>query len=300
MALPLPDGINMHSMTGFGRGLAQAGTRTFTVEIRALNHRFGEYILHLPRELGPWEERIRHHLSSKLSRGRVEVRVSVRGERWPQEVTVDRQLAQAYISAAQQLSDDFSLEYDVTPTVILGLPQVVTLEDRELDLNLLWPACSAALEAALCDLIAMRRREGEALKHDLLACATTLRRLSYRIEEKAALVPSNYRNKLRERLATLDAEAIVDEARLTQEILLMAERADINEEIVRLRSHLDQLQATVELEEPVGRRLEFLLQEANREINTIGSKAQDIDISSLVVQCKAELEKMREQAQNIE
>ncbi|HHT71699.1 MAG TPA: YicC family protein [Firmicutes bacterium] len=287
-------------MTGFGHGLAQAGARTFTVEIRTLNHRFGEYVLHLPRELGQWEERIRRRLSTELARGRVEVWVNVRGESWPKEVRVDSELAQAYLKAARWLGQEFSLDLDVTPAVLLGLPEVISLEDREVDLEALWPACREALDTALADVLAMRRREGVALKEDLLGRVTVIRQLSCAIQSKAAAVPDHYQNKLRERLATIGTEGMVDEVRLAQEVLLMAERADINEEIVRLLSHLGQLEAALELEESVGRRLEFLLQEANREVNTIGAKSQDVDISALVVQCKAELEKMREQAQNVE
>jgi len=290
----------MRSMTGFGRGLARAGARTFSVEIRTLNHRFGEYILHLPRQLGPLEERIRHRLAAELARGRVEVWVSVRGESWPQEVRVDRKLARAYFRAIRDLSDKLDLDFDLTPTAILDLPEVVCLEDQELDLEMLWPACAEALDAALKDVLAMRCREGAALKKDLLNQIETLEEFSSQIQIKAATVPRDYQNRLRERLATLDAEGLIDETRLAQEVLYLAERADINEEIVRLVSHMEQLKSTLEQDEPVGRKLEFILQEANREINTIGAKAQNMDISALVVQCKATLEKMREQAQNVE
>lgn len=270
------------------------------MEIRTLNHRFAEYILHLPRELGEWEERLRRRLSATLARGRIEVWVNIRGESWPKGVRVDTELAQAYLQAAEWLADKLSLSLDVTPAVILGLPEVIAVEEQEVDLEAWWPTCEEALDEALTNVIAMRRREGAALKEDMLCRLTLLRQLTHDIESKAAAVPHLYQNKLRERLATIGVEGVLDEARLAQEVLLMAERADINEEVVRLFSHLEQMQAALEMDEPVGRRLEFLLQEANREINTVGAKAQDKDISALVVQCKAELEKVREQAQNVE
>lgn len=290
----------MQSMTGFGRGSAQAGAMTFSVEIRTLNHRFAEYILHLPRQLGEWEERLRRKLAATLARGRIEVWVNTRGESWPKRVRLDTGLARAYLQEAQLLADKFSLALDVTPAVILGLPEVIAVEEQEVDLELWWPACSKALDEALANVLAMRQREGAALKDDLLNRITIMSQLVKDIESKAATIPYLYQDKLQERLATISAEGIVDEVRLAQEVAFMAERADINEEVVRLFSHLDQLKAALELDEPVGRRLEFLLQEANREVNTIGSKAQDKDISAIVVECKAELEKMREQAQNVE
>ena len=290
----------MHSMTGFGRGSACVGTRTFSVEIRTLNHRFAEYSLHLPRELGEWEERIRRRLSAALARGRIEVWVNIRGESWPKAVRVDTKLAEAYLQAAQSVAAEFDLSFDVTPAIILRLPEVVVVEEQEVDLEQWWPACADALDVALTKVIAMRRREGMALKEDVLHRLTLLNQLTKDIQSEAEAVPQIYQNKLQERLATIGAEGILDEMRVAQEVVLMAERADINEEVVRLFSHLEQLQAALEMNEPIGRRLEFLLQEANREVNTIGSKAQNKKISALVVQCKAELEKIREQAQNIE
>ena len=290
----------VQSMTGFGRGCAQAGARTFSVEIRTLNHRFAEYVIHLPRELGEWEERLRRELTAHLSRGRVEVWVNVRGQSWPKAVRVDGQLARAYVEVAQAVAQQFSLKLDLTPAVLLSLPEVITVEEQEVDLELWWPTCAQALSEALTKVLAMRQREGVALKEDMLSKLMVLHQLTQDIKSLAAAVPDFYRNKLQERLATLGPEAVVDETRLAQEVVFMADRADINEEVVRLLSHFDQLEAALAMDEPVGRRLEFLLQEANREVNTIGSKAQDKDISSLVVQCKAELEKLREQAQNVE
>jgi uncharacterized protein (TIGR00255 family) len=289
----------VQSMTGFGRGSAQAGTRTFTVEIRTLNHRFAEYVIHLPRELGVWEERLRRELGVQLSRGRVEVWVNMRGQSWPKSVRIDERLAQAYVKVAQEVARQFDLTLDLTPAVLLGLPEVTVVEEQEVDLDLWWPTCAEALDKALTKVLAMRQREGEALKEDMTSRLTVLEQLAQEIKSLADKIPDFYRNKLQERLATLGQE-VVDENRLAQEVVFMAERADINEEVVRLFSHLQQFSATLDLDEPVGRRLEFLLQEANREVNTIGSKAQDSNISSLVVKCKAELEKLREQAQNVE
>ncbi len=290
----------VHSMTGFGRGSAQVGTLIFSVEIRTLNHRFAEYVIHLPRELSEWEERLRRELAAQLSRGRIEVWVSMRGQSWPKVVRVDDELARAYVEAAQLVARQFSLNLDLTSADLLTLPEVITVEEQEVDLELWWPTCAQALAEALSKVLVMRQREGAALKEDMLSRLATLRQLAQDIETLAASVPDFYRNKLQERLATLGPGVVVDEIRLAQEVVFMADKADINEELVRLCSHLQQMEAVLALNEPVGRRLEFLLQEANREVNTIASKAQDKDISSLAVQCKAELEKLREQAQNVE
>ncbi|MGI6604528.1 MAG: YicC/YloC family endoribonuclease [bacterium] len=287
-------------MTGFGRGSARRGETTFTVEIRTLNHRFLEWSIRLPRELAEWEERLRSRLQQELARGRVEVWVGVSGQIGPRKVQVDTDLAGSYYGAAQAIAAELGVEPGITAAFLLTLPEVVRLEEREADLEEWWPGCAEALERALAQLVAMREREGEAMAADLKIRVKRLRALAQAIMEQAGEIPRLYQDKLRQRLATLVAESGVDEGRLAQEVAFLAERADITEEIVRLLSHCDQLAATIAKEEPVGRRLEFLLQEANREVNTIGSKAQGLRISSLVVDCKAELEKMREQVQNIE
>ncbi|MDK2926398.1 MAG: hypothetical protein PWR31_88 [Bacillota bacterium] len=291
---------NVHSMTGFGRGSARAGDTTFTVEIRTLNHRFVEWMLHLPHELGEWEERLRQRLGRALARGRVEVWVTVSGRAWPKTVRVDKQLAAAYWQAAQALAAELNTETGVTPGFLLTLPEVVQVEEEKVDLEAWWPACAAALEEALAQVLAMRAREGKALAADLRERALNLRQLHTALEREAAQVPRLYRDRLKERLATLEVAGGIDELRLAQEVALLADRADVTEELVRLASHLDQLVQALAGEGPVGRRLEFLLQEANREVNTIGAKAQGLSLGQLVVECKAELEKMREQVQNIE
>lgn len=291
---------SVHSMTGFGRGSARVGETTFTVEIRTLNHRFAEWVMHLPRELAEWEERLRRRLEQVLTRGRVEVWITVSGQTWPKVVRVDKGLAAQYYRAAQAIARELGVDVGISPGFLLTLPEVVQVEEEGLDLDPLWPVCACALEQALSQVLEMRAREGSALATDLGERVRRLRALAYAIEEQAKEIPRLYRDRLKERLATLGAEGSVDEMRLAQEVTLLAERADITEELVRLISHCDQLEDALKKEEPVGRRLEFLLQEANREVNTIGAKAQDLKVGTLVVECKAELEKMREQVQNIE
>lgn len=289
----------MRSMTGFGRASAQAGETVFTVEIRTLNHRFLEWVIHLPRELTAWEERLRRKLSEALARGRVEVWVSVSGASWPKVVRVDKRLAASYAQALSALAYELQVEPRFTAEFLLTLPEVVQVEEA-VDLEAWWPACAQALEEALAQVTAAREREGEALAADLRERVERLKSLREAMTKEAAEVPRLYRDRLRERLATLGVEGCVDEVRLAQEIALFAERADITEELVRLASHLEQLTGALATPGPVGRRLEFLLQEANREVNTIGAKAQGLNLSYLVVECKAELEKLREQVQNIE
>jgi uncharacterized protein (TIGR00255 family) len=287
-------------MTGFGRASAQAGETVFTVEIRTLNHRFLEWIIHLPRELTAWEERLRRKLSAALARGRVEVWVSVSGVSWPKVVRVDKGLAASYAQALYALAGELKVEPRLTPEFFLTLPEVVRVEEEAVDIEAWWPACAGALQEALAQVTAAREREGEALAADLRERVERLKRLNEAMTREAAEVPRLYRDRLKERLATLGVEGSVDEVRLAQEVALFADRADVTEELVRLASHLDQLSSALAAPGPVGRRLEFLLQEANREVNTIGAKAQGLKLSYLVVECKAELEKMREQVQNIE
>jgi len=290
----------VRSMTGFGRGSARAGETVFTAEIRTLNHRFLEWLIHLPRELTEWEERLRRKLNKALARGRVEVWVSVSGQSWPKMVRVDKQLAASYAQALYDLAQELKVEPRIAPEFLLTLPEVVQVEEKAVDLEAWWPACEQALEEALAQVTAAREREGKALAADLRERVERLKRLKDAMTREAAEVPRLYRDRLKERLATIGVEGSVDEVRLAQEIALFAERADVTEELVRLGSHLEQLTHALSTPGPVGRRLEFLLQEANREVNTIGAKAQGLKLSYLVVECKAELEKLREQVQNIE
>ncbi|QGP92971.1 hypothetical protein MGLY_23640 [Neomoorella glycerini] len=291
----------LNSMTGYGRGEASGTGRTVTVEIKAVNQRFLDVVIRLPRLYTALEEKIRQFIKNSLSRGRVEVMVSISEENGEkQRLTVDMGLAMAYYNALKELAQNLAIPADITAEKLLAMPEVVKVAEPEWDEATFWPVVAGALEKALADLLAMRRAEGQRLQADLEARAAYIRRQVEAIRERAPEVPREYAGRLKERVAELAGGLALDPGRLEMEIALLAERADITEEIIRLLSHLEQMVTAMAGTEPAGRRLDFILQEMWREINTIGSKASDLAISNLVVAVKGELEKMREQVQNVE
>ncbi|OIQ59460.1 hypothetical protein MOTE_11410 [Moorella thermoacetica] len=291
----------LNSMTGYGRGEASGAGKTVSVEIRAVNQRFLDVVVRLPRAYGALEEKIRQELKKSLNRGRVEVALTIKEDNVEKRpVNVDTGLAMAYYNALKELAQKLSISADITAAGLLSLPEVITVAEPEWDETTLWPVVARALAAALAGLLEMRRAEGQRLQADLEARAAFVRRQVEAIRDRAPEVPREYAARLRERVGELAGGMDLDPGRLELEVALMAERADITEEIVRLTSHLEQMQAAMAGAEPAGRRLDFILQEMWREINTIGSKAGDLAISHLVVAVKGELEKMREQVQNIE
>ncbi|GEA15069.1 hypothetical protein E308F_13130 [Moorella sp. E308F] len=291
----------LNSMTGYGRGEARGAGRTVTVEIRAVNQRFLDVVIRLPRLYTALEEKIRQVIKNSLSRGRVEVMVSIseeNGEKRP--LTVDMGLAMAYYNALKELAQNLAIPADITAEKLLAIPEVVKVAEPEWDEATLWPVVAGALEKAVENLLAMRRAEGQRLQADLEERVAYVRRQVEAIRERAPEVPREYARRLKERVAELSGGITLDPGRLEMEVALLAEKADITEEIVRLLSHLEQMATAMAGTEPAGRRLDFILQEMWREINTIGSKAGDLAISNLVVAVKGELEKMREQVQNVE
>lgn len=293
----------LQSMTGFGRGEAASGSLRVQVEIKAVNHRYGEVVLRLPKALAVLEERVRRLVAATLQRGRIDVFVTLEeyGAR-ERKVQVDQALVRAYYQAGEELRALLSLPQTLTVEQLLRYPEVVKVEEVQEDAETRWPVLAEALQAALGALASMRRREGEALQADLHQRRDRLQALVQAVEARAPQVAEEYQqrllDKLREVLAA--AGAAPEESRVLQEVALFADRIGITEEVVRFRSHLGQFAATLQLQEPVGRKLDFILQELNREANTIASKANDFELGKIVVEIKSELEKMREQVQNIE
>jgi len=291
------------SMTGYGRGeVTVENLGRFTVEVRSVNHRFCETVVRLPRPFVSLEDRFRSLILEKIARGRVEVQVVwEEAGRGKKRVVVDKELAIAYHNALEDLKATLGTESSPDIKLIAGFPEVFCLEAVEVEPETAWPGLQAALQEALRGLVEMREKEGRSLASDFHA---RLRKVATQIEEvrgRAPAVVEDYRQRLTARLQELlSQQHPLDEARLAMEVALMADRCDISEEILRLESHLEQLEACLDQDEPAGRKIEFLLQEVNREINTVGSKASDLVISRLVVDIKSELEKLREQAQNIE
>ena len=292
------------SMTGFGRGEYLDSDHRFIVEIRAVNHRFNDIVLRIPKHLGALEDRVRKSIVGTLTRGRIDVVVTADDfmER-RRTIRVDKGLASGYFQAVKDVADACSLDIKaVSAYDIAKFPDVLKVEEIAEDLETLWPKLSEAIDQALGNLMAMRTTEGENLFRDLTARIERIRELGEAISRRAPAIVDEYRDKLRERCREILAEVNVapDETRLLQEVALMADRTNITEELVRLNSHLDQFNQAMRGDTAVGRKLDFILQELNRETNTIGSKANDMLTSGLMVELKSEIEKVREQIQNIE
>jgi uncharacterized protein (TIGR00255 family) len=289
------------SMTGYGRGEATGAGKSVSVEMKSVNQRFLEIVVRIPRPYLSLEEKIRAVVKEKLNRGHIDVFVSI-GEENPEkrQLAIDKGLVMAYYSALKEIAQDLALVEDITATKLLAYPGVIQEAAPQWDEAGLWPVVEAALSGALAGLLSMRKVEGKSLKLDLLARIEKLENTIEIIGQRAPLLSGFLRRRLEENLQQIVQIGAIDPGRLELETALLAERCDISEEIVRLKSHLDQIEAALAAPSPVGRRLEFLLQEMLREINTIGAKANDLEISHQVVEVKSELEKIREQIQNVE
>ena len=290
----------MQSMTGYGRGLVCEDGREMTVEVKSVNHRFLDVSFRLARPIAFLDDAVRSGVAARLARGHVDVFVNYVNHRADaRQVRVDTQLALAYQKAAQELGKTLNLVGELPLEEYTRLPDVLTVEECGEDQDVVRALFMRALNLALDELTAMRIREGESLKRDMLGKLEAIELLRGQIETRAPRVVEEYRAKLSQRLSAL-LSGDLDEARFLTEVAIFADRAAIDEELVRLMSHIAQLRATTALEEPVGRKLDFLVQELNREFNTIGSKASDAQIAQCVVAAKGEIEKLREQVQNIE
>jgi uncharacterized protein (TIGR00255 family) len=289
-------------MTGFGTAAAEVPGGRMTVEVRSVNHRFSEIQIRLPRDLAPLEDRVRALVQERVRRGRVEVIVT-RDEaaRRARAVRVDTELAAAYARALRDLAHAIGTTGEVALAQVAALPDVLRLEEERTDAETAWPGLQRAIRAAADGLVAMREAEGRRLAADLLARVAAVDALAAAVAARSREVVRAYSERLRARLAEMLAEVPVDEARLATELAMFAERSDITEELVRLRSHVAQFRQTVADEDgAVGRKLDFILQEMARETNTIGAKANDLEITRAIIDMKSELESLREQVQNVE
>lgn len=288
------------SMTGFGRGQAQVDGLSFSVEIRAVNHRYGDINIKAPRLLLPLEGQIKKQVSAVLKRGKVDVFITQEtvGQVAAQPV-VNRPLADAYMQLFKQLADDYGVSGGVGLNLLLAQKDVLTLQDVNIEEQELSVCLSSALDTALQALLVMRKKEGEATAVDMRQRLELLEELLEQIVTRSPQVAIEWQQKLKDRLDRLGDDA-GDPQRVAQEIAIFADRCDISEEVTRFKSHLGQFGGLLEQEEPVGRQMDFLVQELNREANTMGSKSNDAELTRQVVMLKSELEKIREQVQNIE
>lgn len=291
----------MYSMTGYGKGVASRDGRTLTVELKSVNHRFLDVSMRLPRSLSFLEDTFRSELAAGLSRGHVDVYLNYSNTREDaKSIRINGAFISAYVAAAREANEQVGLRDDLTLSSCLRLPDVVEITEGDEDTAAVTELAREAVRDAILGLRQMRLLEGERLKQDFSARAETILSLTEEIAKRAPSVVEEYREKLNARIEQLLGAVEVDRARLATEVALFADRAAIDEEIVRLRSHVAQMQLLLSSEEPVGRKLDFVVQEMNREFNTIGSKANDATLTNLVLSGKAEVEKFREQVQNIE
>lgn len=295
--------IVLKSMTGFGRGEYLDADHRFIVEIKAVNHRYNEIVIRMPKNLGVLEDKIRRSVANTLRRGRIDVYVSLdEFTRKNRVVRVDKELAIAYHNALREIRDLFDGTVEDFTNQIARYPDVLKVEEEEQDIMAMWPKLSEAIDGAIDNLMAMRLAEGTNIQKDLNERIDKLESQIELIERRGSHVLEEYRAKLltkmRDTLSVIGAEP--DDTRLLQEAALFADRTNFTEELVRLKSHVEQLRSTLLAEDSVGRKLDFIIQEVNRETNTIASKANDYTIANIVVEIKSEIEKVREQIQNIE
>ena len=291
----------IRSMTGYGREQMIVGEREILVEIRSVNHRYFEFSARVPRVYGYIEEKLKTMLKENISRGKVEVNVQINmlGGK-SVKVNIDRDAAYEYINALRDANEDLDLEDDLTLSKLMKFPDIFTVQKLADDEEQLWSDVSTVASKAVERFVSMRETEGASLKEDILTKLASIESYLDKVEAAAPETAVRYREKLMAKLKEILEDKNVDEQRVITEAAIFAEKIAIDEETVRLRSHIAQFRTLLESDIPIGRKLDFLVQEVNREINTIGSKAQDVEITKCVVEMKSETEKIREQIQNIE
>lgn len=291
----------IRSMTGFGRAEATVSGKLITVELKSVNHRYFEFNCRTSRGYAFLEEKLKSYLSTRVSRGKIDMFVSITSvEDSDVEVVVNHSLASAYTKAFTELADTYKVENDLTASVLSRIPDVLTVhkvqEDESEIYNIVFPVVSQAVDK----FVAMREVEGQRLSDDVMSRAKTILDIVSLIEARSPETVKEYEKRLYDRISELLESATVDEQRILTEAAIFADKVAVAEETVRLRSHFDQMESIMKSNEAVGRKLDFIMQEMNREANTIGSKVTDAELAHRVVDIKAELEKIREQIQNIE
>jgi uncharacterized protein (TIGR00255 family) len=289
------------SMTGFGRGYVEREGRKLLLELKGVNHRFLDISMRLPKSIGSMEEPLKRKLQEKLSRGHVDVYLKYQNEaEGSKTVNVDEALLNAYLSSLKHIKKQHGLRDDVTLSTVLKMPDVIEAQGAEEDEDLLREILFEAADMALSEMEKMRQTEGERLKADLQIKLAGMLKEMGAIEQRAPAIVEEYREKLRARIAELTEGAQIDEQRFNTEVALMADRGSIDEEIVRFKSHVKHFGDTLKSGGAIGRKLDFIVQEMNREVNTICSKAADMAVINSAIALKGEIEKLREQVQNIE
>ena len=291
----------IRSMTGYGRAQSQKNGRDITVEIKSVNHKYFEFNCRTPRGYGYLEEKLNKLFSENVGRGKIDCFVTINeiGETGG-TVTVDRELAKSYVDALRNEAEYLGLSDDLRLSSLLRFSDIFTVEREEADEEQVWQDVKAVADEALAAFIAMRTAEGEKLKNDVKSRGERIIELVGKVEARSPEIVSAYRKRLTDRIKEVLEDRSIDEARVVTEAAIFADKIAVDEETVRLRSHISQMNKMLDSSDAIGRKLDFLLQEMNREANTTGSKNSDLDITNTVVEIKSELEKIREQIQNIE
>lgn len=288
------------SMTGYGQGKFTNDGRDYTVEIKAINHRYNDITIKMPRYLNFLEDTIRKYVSSTLNRGKIDVYISLKNmSDKGRDIKIDKCLAGMYINELRAVAAEYNLPDDLSTTSIARMPDLFVVENENLE-DLYWNELKNALDGALENINKSRKSEGERLAKDIHSRLDKISEIIPIVEEASKKLLEEYKTKLENRIAELGANEIVDESRLGVEIVLFADKSSICEEITRLKSHIESFKEMLNAEGPIGKKIDFLIQEMNRETNTIGSKANSLGITKHVIEMKNELENIREQIQNIE
>lgn len=291
----------MLSMTGYGKGIKETKERIYTLELRAVNHRFLEVKYRLPKGMLFVEEKIDKFLKANFNRGSFSVFLNIENNKeYKQDFNIDFKLAEAYFKAGQNIKEHFKLSYDLSLQDIIRYPEVISSNDKELDDEVIWNDIKEALESACNNVKVMRENEGEKLKEFFMESLEIINANINEVDKYADFIVGEYKEKLQDRIKTLLDSVPVNEDRIAYEVAAFADKSNITEEITRLKIHMTHFKEYFEINEPIGRKMDFLIQEMNREINTIGSKSSSTDIAVIIVTLKSELEKIREQVQNIE
>jgi uncharacterized protein (TIGR00255 family) len=288
------------SMTGFGRGEYSQGTNTFSVEIRSVNHRYSDISVRMPRSLSSLEEKVRELINEEIYRGKIDVYINYSSFGQNSKIMIDTNLAENYVNSLNMLKEQFGIKDEISLSLLTRFPDILVTETEEQNFDELWLVLKEALESALKALVEMRQREGERLKADLLLKLDGIKGIIMDVKGKSYSIVDEYKNKLYDRIKELTKEIPIDENRLLTEVAIFADKSSIDEEIVRFESHIEEFKKTINQGGSVGKRLDFIIQEMNREVNTIGSKVTDLSILNNVINMKTEIEKIREQVQNIE
>jgi uncharacterized protein (TIGR00255 family) len=288
------------SMTGYGKGTASSELGEVSIEIKTVNHRFRDISVRFPSGLNTFESAVKKEIEGLISRGKIDTFIAFEAATKEKSFEVNLPIARGYHQALTKLQKELNLEGNLTVAHMVSVKDVIKAKEIELDEALLKELIIKALKEALLSLNDMRKTEGSSLSIDIKKRLSIIYDASKRVELKQPELADHYMARLRKRINELTGETNLDETRLIQEVAIMAEKSDVTEETVRLESHIKQLEELLITEEPVGRKLDFLIQEMNREVNTIGSKSGDSELSRCVVDMKAEIERIREQVQNVE